>query len=73
MGEVCQFCEPYVDFVKGQKKHTVCLGGDEVALLVLVEVGDALDGQVVRFGRARGEDDFLRVCANQVRYLQHFH
>ncbi|CAN6542026.1 unnamed protein product [Malus baccata var. baccata] len=35
------------------------LGGDDVALLVLVEVHDALDRDVVALGGAGGKDDFF--------------
>lgn len=35
------------------------LGGDDVALLLFIEVHDALDGDVVGLGGAGGEDDFL--------------
>lgn len=35
------------------------LGGDDVALLVFVEVHDALDGDVVGLGGAGGEDDLF--------------
>ena len=43
------------------------LDGDEVlALGACVELGRALDGQIVRFGRAGGPDDFLRVSIDQL-------
>ena len=52
-------------------EHALVLGdaGDDVVLLVLVEAGDALDRQVVRFGGAGGEDDLLLVGADDVRDL----
>ena len=36
-------------------------GRDDVIALVLVELGNALDGEVVALGRAAGEYDFLLV------------
>src|SRR5579863_7665869 len=39
--------------------------GDDVIALFAVHFGDALDHQVVAFGGAAGEDDFLRGGANQ--------
>ena len=39
--------------------------GDDVVALVLVELDDALDRQVVRLGGAAGEDDVLRLGADQ--------
>lgn len=42
------------------------LRGDDVALVVLVEVHEALDGDVVGLGGARGEDDFLRGRVDEV-------
>ena len=49
-------------------EHALVLGhgGDDVVAPVLVEVGHALDRQVVRFGGARGVDDFLLVGADQL-------
>ncbi|PON35628.1 LOW QUALITY PROTEIN: hypothetical protein PanWU01x14_334680 [Parasponia andersonii] len=44
------------------------LGGDHVALLLLVEVHDALDGDVVALGGAGGEDDLLR-RADEIGHL----
>ncbi|PON92143.1 hypothetical protein TorRG33x02_119620 [Trema orientale] len=45
------------------------LGGDHVALLLLVEVHDALDGDVVALGGAGGEDDLLRRRADEIGHL----
>ncbi|MNF81463.1 hypothetical protein D3C84_637350 [compost metagenome] len=45
------------------------LGGDDVFALASIEVGNALDGQVVGFGRAGGEDDLARICTNQLCHL----
>jgi hypothetical protein len=52
-------------------EHALVLGhrGDDVVLAVLVELGDAADREVVRFGGARGEDHFLLVGADQLRDL----
>lgn len=41
------------------------LRGDDVALLVLVEVQDSLDRDVVGLGGAGGEDNFLRGSADE--------
>ena len=48
-------------------EHRLVLGSDrdEVLALVLVEMRRALQGEVDRFGGARGPDDFLRVAAHQ--------
>ena len=48
--------------------HRLVLGdaGDDVIALLAIHLGDALDREVVRLGRAAREDDFLRVGANQV-------
>ena len=43
--------------------------GDDVITLLLVHVGDALEGKVDRLGRAGGEDDFGRAGADQVADL----
>ena len=40
--------------------------GDDVIALLAVHLGDALDRQVVRFGGAAREDDFLGVGADQI-------
>ena len=45
------------------------LDGDDVVALLLVELGHALDREVVRLGRAGGEDDLLVVAADQRRDL----
>ena len=42
---------------------------DDVIALLAVHLRDALDRQVVRFGRAAREDDFLRAGANQIGHL----
>ncbi len=48
-------------------EHRLVLGlhRDEVVAAPLVEPGRALDGEVVRLGRARGEDDLLGAGADQ--------
>ena len=48
-------------------EHALVLGldGDDVVALLLVEAGRALDREVVRLGRARGEHDLLAVAADQ--------
>ena len=48
--------------------HGLVLGDcrDDVVALLAIHAGDALDRQVVRFGRAAREDDFLRVGADQI-------
>ena len=43
--------------------------GDDVVALLLVELDDALDREVVGLGRAAGEDDLLRLGADQARDL----
>ncbi len=52
-------------------QHALMLGhhGDDVVLLALVEMRDALEREVVRFGRAGGEDDLLLVRADDRRDL----
>jgi len=45
------------------------LDRDEVLALVLVEVGRALQRQVVGLGRTAGPDDLARIGADQVRHL----
>jgi hypothetical protein len=52
-------------------QHRLVLGldRDQVLAARLVEVRGALDGQVVRFGRARRPDDLARVGADQVGHL----
>ena len=52
-------------------EHALVLGldGDDVVALLLVEAGRALDREVVRLGRARGQDDLLAVAADQRRDL----
>ncbi len=49
-------------------EHALMLGhrGDDVVPAVLVELGDATDGEVVRLGGARGEDHFLLVGTDQL-------
>ncbi len=39
--------------------------GDDVIALLAIHFRDALDGQVIRFRRAAGEDDFLRRRVDQ--------
>mmetsp|Transcript_11703 Transcript_11703/g.37170 ORF Transcript_11703/g.37170 Transcript_11703/m.37170 type:complete len:405 (-) Transcript_11703:257-1471(-) len=51
----------------------VSLRGDDMLLLLAVEVGHALDGHVVRLSRARGEDDLLRVGPDESRDLRAGH
>ena len=48
-------------------EHRLVLGlrGDDVVAAVLVELGRALDREVVRLGRARGPDDLLARRADQ--------
>ena len=43
------------------------LGGNNVLALLVVEVRDALDGQIIRFSGARGPHDFSRVRVDQLR------
>jgi len=43
---------------------------DDVVLPALEEMGDALDGEVVRFRGAGGEDDLLRLRAHESRHLR---
>ncbi len=38
---------------------------DDVVALFAIHLGDTLDGEVVAFGRARGEDDLFRSRADQ--------
>ena len=49
-------------------EHRFVLGhrGDDVVALLAVHLGDALDGEVVAFGGAGGEDDFLGRRADQL-------
>ncbi len=49
-------------------EHGLVLGdaGDDVVALLAIHLGDALDREVVGFGRAAREDDFLRVGADQI-------
>jgi hypothetical protein len=42
-----------------------CLGGDDVAFLVLVEVRHALQGHVVALRRPAGEDDLFGICIDE--------
>ncbi len=51
--------------------HRLVLGDarDDVIALLAVHLGDALDREVVRLGRAAGEDDFLGVRADQIGHL----
>ena len=42
---------------------------DDVIALFRVHLGDALNGQIVRFGGAAGENNFLRRCADQIGNL----
>ncbi|KAG6546487.1 hypothetical protein Mapa_012036 [Marchantia paleacea] len=60
--------EPFLLQVTAGVKHALVLRlrGDDVLLLVLVEVSDSLDRDVVGFGCSRGEDDFLRVGADEL-------
>ena len=44
-------------------------GGDDVVALLLVHLQHALDGQIVRFSRAAGEDDFFGISLDQLRDL----
>ena len=48
-------------------QHRLVLGlrGDDVVAAILQELGRALDGEVVGFGRARRPDDFLARSADQ--------
>mmetsp|Transcript_6707 Transcript_6707/g.14649 ORF Transcript_6707/g.14649 Transcript_6707/m.14649 type:complete len:368 (-) Transcript_6707:290-1393(-) len=57
--------------VAARVEHALVLGlrGDDVVLSGVVEVGDALDGHVVRLGRARREDDLLALGAHERRNL----
>src|SRR3989344_4143313 len=52
-------------------EHGLVLGldRDDVLAARLVEMGGALQSQVVRFGGARGPDDFARVGADQLGHL----
>eukprot|EP00966_Prymnesium_polylepis_P301163 6959020-Prymnesium_polylepis.1 len=52
-------------------EHALVLsdGRDDVVLLWMVELRHALDRHVVRLGGARGEDDLLRVGADERRHL----
>mmetsp|Transcript_39914 Transcript_39914/g.102906 ORF Transcript_39914/g.102906 Transcript_39914/m.102906 type:complete len:318 (-) Transcript_39914:73-1026(-) len=54
--------------VTARIEHTLvlCLCCDDVPLPLFVELHDALDGDVVRLGRAGGEHHLLRVCTDQV-------
>ena len=49
-------------------EHSLVFGDcrDDVVALLAVHFGDALDGQVVAFGGAGGEDDFFRGRADQL-------
>ena len=44
-------------------------GRDEVVPLPLGGLGQSLDGEVIRFGRARGEDDLPALGADRPRHL----
>ena len=44
-------------------------GGDDVVAFFGIHLGHALDGEVVRFGGAAGEDDFARRGADQIGNL----
>lgn len=44
--------------------HSLC--GDNVALLLLVEAGNALQGHVIRLSCARGEYDVFWIRADEV-------
>src|SRR5690554_917775 len=44
-------------------------GGNQVLALAAVEIGHALDGQVVGLGGTRGPDDLARIGVNQIRHL----
>ena len=52
-------------------EHRLVLGlqRDQVLALALIEVGCALDGEVVRFGCTRRPDDFLGISVDQCRDL----
>jgi hypothetical protein len=43
--------------------------GDDVVAALAIHFGHALDGQIVAFGGARGEDDLLRGGADYIRNL----
>ena len=49
-------------------EHRLVLGdrSDDVVALLAVHLGDALNGEVVTFGGARGEDDLFRGRADQL-------
>ena len=53
-------------------EHALVLGhrGDDVVLAVLVELGDAANGEIIRLGGARGEDHFLLISADQLGDLR---
>jgi hypothetical protein len=48
-----------------ERRLVLGLDGDDVLARLAVVRGDALDGQVDRLGRARGDDDLLGVAADQ--------
>src|SRR5580658_2180097 len=52
-------------------EHRFVLGylGNYVVAALAIHLGNALDGQVIALGRARGKDDFLGGGANQLGYL----
>ncbi len=52
-----------------QHRLVLDLRGNDVLALALIEVGGALDGQVVGFGCARGPHDLARVGVDQIRHL----
>ena len=68
--EVGHFETVAFEFAAGVEHGLVFgLDGDQVLALAGIEVRRALDRQVVRLGRTRGPDDFLRICADQRRDL----
>jgi hypothetical protein len=54
---------------KGKVRGTHCLRGDNVVSLFLVEPRYTLNDHVVAFCRARGEDDVLFLCSEEVCYV----
>ena len=51
--------------------HRLVLGDrrDDVVPFLAIHLGDALDRQIVGLGCAAGEDDLLRVRADEIRHL----
>ena len=66
-GEVSDL-EAFLLEATARVEHTLVLGlgGDNVVLFGLVEMGDTLDGHVVGLGGTRSEDDFFGVSANEI-------